>query len=124
MSTLLVDIVTEDPLNDEFVLYLVENGPWTNPLEDRLRVIQTRLYVSLDAVVDGHLASKYPNSRARKIRIQVDCHNSPPESVMEFIRKFSSYFENDTEMQQAIAGSSFVRSIRIVNAVDIGRNIK
>jgi len=124
MSTLIIDIVTEDPLNDEFVLYLVENGPWIIPLDDRLRIIQDRLYNSLDAVIDGHLAAKYPNSKARKVRIQVDAHDSPPKSVLEVVRRFSSHLLNDIKLQQAISNSPFVQSIRVVNAIDIGRELK
>jgi hypothetical protein len=73
VSKVLIDLVAEDSKHNEFVLYLVENGPWEHGiLESQLKRIQKRLYDAVDVVIEGYLASKYPQSKARRIRIQVD----------------------------------------------------
>lgn len=51
-----VDLITERP-DGTFVMYLVEQGPWTSEPTDHLRRIQDRLYDYFDVAVDGHLAS-------------------------------------------------------------------
>jgi hypothetical protein len=121
MPTLVVDLIVEDPVNNEFVLCLVETGPWTEPVEDRLRNLQDRLYDSFDAIVDGLVAAKFPQSKGRRIRLQVDGHDDPPESVVELVRKFASHLKNNAEFQQAIIGSPFVETLRVVNGADMGR---
>ena len=122
MSLLTIDLVTDDHINNEFVLCLVETGPWAEPIENRLKKLQDRLYDSFDAIVDGHVASKFPQSKGRKIRLQVDSHDAAPVSVLEFVRKFTDHLKNDAESQQAIRSSPFVESLRVVNGADIGRH--
>ena len=118
MSTLKIDLITEDPHQDEFVLHLVEEGPWDQAaLAGRLRTIQNRLYDTVDLVIDGHLASRYPESKAQRIRIQVDCHDAPSE-VHELVFRFQQHMITDPEYQQAIRTSGFVSELRIVSGGD------
>jgi hypothetical protein len=123
MPTITFDLVTDDPKNDEFVVYLVEGGPWNDALNERLRRLQGRLYDAFDAVVDGALASEYPESKGRRIRIQIDCHKSPPETVLNLVRKFANFIHNSDEYQNAIKKSSFVEDVRVVNGADFGRHL-
>jgi len=121
MKELTVDLVTEDPINDEYVVYLVEDGPWTS-IENQLRKLQERLYDSFDMIVDGHVATKFPQSLGRKIRLQVDSYNSPPRELIEFVWKFSDYLKNDSERKRLISNSPFIAALRLVNGSDIGRS--
>jgi hypothetical protein len=123
MPTLVVDLIVDDPVNDEFVLCLVETGPWIEPMNARLKKLQDRLYDSFDAIADGYVSEKYPQSRGRKIRLQVDSHDAPPESVLELVRNFSRHLQNDAEYREAIHSSPFVEFLRVVNGVDMGRRL-
>lgn len=122
MANITFDLITDDPKNDEFVVYLVEDGPWSNDLHERLKNLQGRLYNAFDAVVDGALASKYPESKSRRVRIQVDCHNAPPRAVLDFVKKFGAFISHSDEYQKAIKESSFVTDIYVVNGSDLGRH--
>jgi len=121
MAKITFNLVTEDPKNDELVVYLVEPGPWTSPSNERLKKIQSRLYDAFDAVVDGALTSKYPESKGRRIRVQVDCHDSPPEAVLNLVRKFATFIHDRNEYSKAIQQSPFVKDFRVVNGTDFGR---
>ena len=65
-----INLITDDPNNDEIVLYLVEESPWELPIEDRLRRIQDRIYNTVDVAIDGQLLTTHPETKGRKIRIQ------------------------------------------------------
>jgi hypothetical protein len=93
-------------------------------MRKRLKEIQGKLYDAFDAVVDGALASKYPESRGRRIRIQVDCHDSPPDTVLNMVRQFAAFIHDSQEYQAAIKESSFVKALRVVNGSDIGRRLR
>jgi hypothetical protein len=109
-----VDLIADDPLHDEFVLHLVEDGPWdAADVEDRMRALQSRLYDVVDLVIDGHLVGKYPESKGRRIRIQVDCLNEP-EEIREFVAKFGEHIETDPEYRKAMELSQFVSRLRII----------
>ena len=122
MPNLTIDLVLSDPKNDEYVLCLVETGPWPEVVETRLRQLQDRLYNTFDAAVDGHVAAKFPDSMGMKIRVQVDSHDDPPESVPAFVRKFAAHLETNTEYREAIGKSIFIQALRVVNGCDLGRN--
>ena len=123
MAHITFNLITEDPKNDELVVYLVEGGTWNGALHEHLKKLQSRLYDAFDAVVDGALASKYPESKGRRIRIQVDCHNSPPETVLNLVRKFAAFIHDSNEYQKAIRESSFVTDVHVVNGSDFGRHL-
>ena len=120
MGTVTFNLITEDPRSGELVVCLVENGPWNDDLDDCLEKLQARLYDAFDMVVDGLLASKYPESMGQQIRIQVDCYDSPPEKVLSFVRKFSAFIHESKEYQTAIKESAFITDIRVVNGSDLG----
>lgn len=122
MPKLTVDLVTEDPNKKEWVLYLVEAGPWdTDTLENRLQALQERVYDAIDVAVDGHLASKFSDSKGKKVRIQIDCHDNPPKEVNVFLARIARYIERNQEYQDAIKGSVFIRGLRIVGRSQMGR---
>jgi hypothetical protein len=123
MAKITFDLITDDPKNDELVVYLVEAGPWSGALHERLQKIQSRLYDAFDAVVDGALTAKYPETKGRRIRIQVDCHNSPPDTVLNLVRKFATFVRDNSEYQKAIRESSYVTDVRVVNGGDFGRHL-
>ena len=107
-----IDFVGNDPENDEFVLFLVEEGPWENSSsEDRLRVIQDRLYNTVDVAIDGILFEKYPNQRGRKVRIQLDCYDPPSDLIKQLVNAVDQFVNNSEEYQSDIKNRKNVASI-------------
>ena len=110
-----IDFITHDGQNDEYVMYLVEEGPWNRKtLADRMRSIQARVYKAVDAAVDGHLARAYPESRGRKLRIQVDLHGEPPNDVEALVLRLAKHITQAEEYVRDIEASDHVVSLRIV----------
>ncbi len=119
-----VDLFTHDSANDEFVVYLVEDGPW--PTEDSgwkdcLSKIQDRIFAAIDAVVDGHVAEKYPESLGKKIRVQIDSPSGLPPALANLVSKVREHLGKENEYHSAIEQSRFVQSLRISTGHEMGR---
>lgn len=85
----IIDFIAKGDSEDEWRVVLVEEGPWPGPIEEQLRRIQGRLYDCIDIVLDGQLAEKFPDSRGKRIILQLDCYNLPRGEVGEFFRRFA-----------------------------------
>ena len=110
-----IDFFTVDPSAAEFVLYLVEEGPWTeSAIEERLRAIQARIYNAIDAALDGHVAREHPESQGMPVRIQVDLHDHPPEPVRGLVTRLAEHVATDAEYQRDIGQSPHVGGLRIL----------
>jgi hypothetical protein len=119
MGKVTIDIIAEDPKRKEWVLYLVEEGPWRRrAIEDRLRTLQNRIYDAVDVVLGGHLASKFPDSKGRSVRIQVDCYDEPPADLGMVVREIARFIKKSAEYQTDIKKSEFTKGIRIVIRTD------
>jgi hypothetical protein len=111
-----IDFITTDPVNDEYVLYLVEEGPWNEEVfVDRLREVQSRIYKTIDVAIDGHLAKTHPESRGRKIRIQVDLHDNPSVAVDELVGRLASHVAGSVQHQRDIEASDSIAALRITS---------
>ena len=110
-----VDFFTVDQASDEFVMYLVEEGPWEEEtLEERLRVLQARIYNAVDVAIDGHLEKGHPASHGCKVRIQVDLHDDPPNAAEDLVRRLADHVEDSEEYGQDIESSEHIDGLRIV----------
>jgi len=119
-----LDFITYDPTNDEFVLYLVEDGPWPDDeagerkyLED----LQDRLLCAADAAIDGGVAKKFPDSRGKRVRIQVDSPHGAPPSVDELVEAVERYVHEDAEYTDALEALQHISGLRIVTGKQMGR---
>jgi hypothetical protein len=75
-----IDFVLSSPDGNEYVLVLVEDRPWSEPgVIDHLT---DRVNRSVGYVVDGHLASNFPETVGRDVRIHVD-HREPVDTDVE-----------------------------------------
>lgn len=124
MRRVTVDIVTDDPANDEVVLYLVEDGPW--PADEaswteRLRPVQDRLYDAVDAAVDGHLAARFPDTHGKKLRIQVDSPGGCPIRLQQLVERFRRALTEGRDYREAIRRSDFISGLRVVTGHEMGR---
>jgi len=110
-----VDFFTVDRSSDEFVMYLVEEGPWgQEALEGRMRQIQGRIYKAVDVAIDGHLAKAHPESRGSKVKIQVDLHGSPPSAVEALVQRLADHIAKAEEYVRDVAASEHIKGLRIV----------
>ena len=71
-------------------MVLVEQGPWTVPIEGHLQSLQDRLYGCLEAALDGQLAHQVPRAANKKVVIQVDFYGVPRREADDFMERFSS----------------------------------
>jgi len=106
------------------VVYLVEDGPW--PTEDYgwkecLSRIEGRIFDAIDAVVDGQVAEKYPESLGKKIRVQIDSPSGLPLALANLVSKVREHLGKENEYHSAIEQSRFVRSLRISTGHEMGR---
>ena len=119
-----IDLVTHDPHSDEFVLYLVEDGPWPtreSEWKECLKGIQDRILAAADAAIDGHLAQKYPDSVGKSIRIQVDSPNGCPDRVDNLVAAVKTFLNHDPSYISTIGASPHIRGLRVVTAKEMGR---
>jgi len=124
MRRVTIDIVTQDPVNDEVVMYLVDDGPW--PDDDagwieRLRPIQEWLYGAADAAIDGHLAARYPDMRGKKVRIQVDSPSGCPPQLESLVQRFQQALAESHDYREAVLRSEFISGLRVVTGHQMGR---
>jgi hypothetical protein len=109
--TTVVDFIAKSSSTDEWKMVLVEEGPWSEPIEDHLRRIQGRLYDCIDAAIDGQLAAKFPDSSGKRVVIQLDCYNVPKSELSDFFHAFSDGVFLTDNYKNALAESKFVQVI-------------
>ncbi len=105
-----VDFVARGASPHEWRLVLVEQGPWKEPYEEHLRTLQNRLYGCIDAVLEGKVAEKYPESERARIVIQIDGYDLPDGVVRDFFGRFSngvfSFGDYKAAMEQSLFASA------------------
>ncbi|MFZ3343068.1 MAG: hypothetical protein WA213_19460 [Terriglobales bacterium] len=107
----IVDFVARGEAEDEWKMVLVEQGPWAGPIDDQLRRLQERLYGTIDAALDGQLAEQFPESRGKKLIVQLDAYNVPRAEVSEFFDRFSEGVLSTADYRQALKNNQFVKGI-------------
>ena len=119
-----IDHVTQDPRTDEFVLYLVDDGPWPDVESEwkaRLKAIQDRVLAAADVAIDGHLAARYPDSMGKAVRIQIDSPAGSPGRLEELVSALKRFLREDESYASATAASKFIRGLRLVTGKELGR---
>jgi hypothetical protein len=119
-----LELVTYDPRSDEFVLYVVEDGPW--PSSDPewrtcLRRIQDRIFEAVDAAVHGGLAKKFADSIGKPIRVELDSPSGTPVRVEELVAAIRRFLAEDEEYRKVIAESPYIKALRLVTGKELGR---
>jgi hypothetical protein len=105
-----IDLITDRP-DGSFVLYLIEQGPWSADAMTHLHAIQDRVYACFDLVVEGQLAKGHPDSSGRAVVIRVDAYGTPPGKVAGFIRFLAELIARSPDHQDALRRSPHVASI-------------
>ena len=127
MPKVTLDLITTDATTGEYVLYLVEDGPWPldqKRLEVELTRIQNRILNAVDVVTGGHLAKKYPDSIKGKVRIQIDSPSGLPKRLEDLIERVKEFVLKDANYYSAVTESPYVAQLRIVTGHEIGRFAK
>jgi len=117
-KTITVDFVAKSATSSEWRMVLVETGPWQGPLDDHLRALQDRLYDCIDAALDGQLEGKFPESKGKRLVVQVDCYNIPRDAVEPFFDEFSTGVFTAGDYQDATRKNPYVSSIEFAITFD------
>ena len=88
MSEVMVNFIAFNDARDTCQMVLVE-GPWDDDIEDHLRSLQDRMFGCLNAALDGHLATQFPESKGLNVVIRVDCYDVPRHEVEAFFGRFA-----------------------------------
>ena len=99
MTTAKIDLITENHTTGEFVLIIVEDGPWpvtNSDWTECLSRIQTRIYDAMDIAIDCHLAMKYPDAKGKKVRIPLDSPSGAPHRLIQLVSKLRELIVTDT----------------------------
>jgi hypothetical protein len=107
-----VDFIAKGKSTNEWKMVLVEEGDWRN-VDSRLHQLQDRLYNCIDAVLDGQLAEKFPESDAKDIIIQVELFDAPEDDVAPFIERFSKGVFSVAGYAEALKACRFANTISI-----------
>jgi hypothetical protein len=110
-KTVVVDFVAKGTTSDEWRMVLVESGPWSGPVSDHLKTLQNRLYDCIDAALDGQLAEKFPESKGKRLVVQVDCYNIARDPVESFFDEFSKRVFAVGDYKDATANNPYVSGI-------------
>jgi 2'-5' RNA ligase len=106
-----IDLITTRS-DGTFILCVVEQGPWANDsVKEELRRLQERLYDCVDVAVDGHLASKYPDSRGKAVVVRLDCYGISKAAVGPFFERFVKHVQQSTEIQNDLRNNGFISSL-------------
>lgn len=112
MGKVTVDFVARDQPHGGWTLIFVEQGPWSvDQVDAKLRDLQERLYTCLDAVLDGDVAHRFPESRGLPLMIQVDAYDISSAALSEFFERFSAGALSAPEYASAMKEQQFYPSI-------------
>ena len=79
-----IDLVTHDPVQDEYKLIMVEERPWTGAAE-QLEQLREKINNYAMFVLDEGLLHSYPDAAGRPVCIQLDCVSTAPAEIQELI---------------------------------------
>lgn len=105
-----VAFVAKGDRNDEWRMFVFEQGPWEDVTRELLR-FQERLYDCVDTVVDGLVAEKFPESKGGRVVISVYCNDLPKEEVSDFFQRFTKGIFHDGEYSVALERQNYAAEL-------------
>ena len=106
-----IDFIARGERSNEWLIVLVESGPWTGSIEANLQPLQTNLYDCVDSVLDGQLADEFPQFVGMHLTIRVDFYNINKVDVEPFFDSFATEALGTGDYKKAVASSPFVKGI-------------
>ncbi|WP_435442737.1 MULTISPECIES: hypothetical protein [unclassified Variovorax] len=119
-----IDVVSFDPVRDQYALHLVESEDLPDHVDDRrarLKAIQDRVFSAVDAAIDGHLAEKYPETLGQTVRVQVDSPSGRNDEIELVVSRVADYLSTDPEYVTATKKSTYVRAVHVLTSHQLGR---
>ena len=81
----IMDLIEMDPVSEKVVLVMIEQREWgVGP--QQFRQLEEKINRYLGYVLEGHLASHYPQYRGKRVRIRLDCVEEPHGDAVRFVR--------------------------------------
>jgi hypothetical protein len=80
----LVDLIEADPKADKVVLVMIEPRAWGDDPQ-QFQQIEEKINRYLGYVLDGHLATHYPQYEGKRVRIRLDCAEEPRGDAVKFV---------------------------------------
>ena len=113
IKKVVVDFVARGTNESEWLVVLVEqlDAGAVGDISRFLNRLQDRLYDCLDAILDGSLADRYPETLNNKVIIRVDCYNAPEDDVLVFFNAFSSGVLKIPDYSAALEDNAFVSNV-------------
>jgi len=98
-----VDLISRRPIDEAFVLVLVEDGPWADAeILENLKKLQSRLIKTVDAVVDGSFARQFPESSGKHFVIRLNSYNVRSEELDVFFTRFTAWIKKSEKAARGI----------------------
>ncbi|WP_368665759.1 DUF6572 domain-containing protein [Pseudarthrobacter sp. AG30] len=79
-----IDLVTHDPVRDEYKLIMVEDRPWAGA-PGQLEQLREKINNYAMFVLDEGLLRSYPEAAGHPVCIQLDCVSTPTAEIQELI---------------------------------------
>ena len=110
ISKVVIDFLAKGKSDDEWLVVFVEEGR-IDKVDEFLYALQKKFYDCLDAILDGALAEKFPQTKGGRIVIRLDGYDLPEEQVREFFLAFSNGALETEDYRAALNDNQFVREI-------------
>jgi len=112
-----IDYLTRHDATGDYALYLVEPAGWSD-LDARLHKLQDRIYTAVDALLDGQIASDYPDSKGTFVRIKiVFLGQDAPERAVQMIDRLHAYVNESPEHAQAGVSRGLISGLAITHSI-------
>jgi len=113
MPSVTVDFVTRSASGDTYNLILVETGPWADAdVMTELTRVQGRLDDVVNAVLQGALIDRYPETRGHPLVIRLDGWGLPEGLIPEFCAHFADHVRTSPAIRDALKKDGIVPSLR------------
>jgi hypothetical protein len=79
-----IDMIAQDTKTGEIVLRMDELNPWDGS-DERLLALQERFNAYVSFLLDGEMASEYPELAGKPARIEMRCAQMPDTRALELL---------------------------------------
>lgn len=87
-----IDVIGFDEPSGEVLLVMKEERPWTGG-DAQLHELQEKFNAYASFVLDGEMASAYPELAGKPVRIELRCGQMPSERALELLQAIHDQLE-------------------------------
>jgi hypothetical protein len=107
-----VNAINRRPVDEAYVLVLVEDGPWADSeILENLKKLQSRLMRTVDAILNGSFARRFPESAGKHFVIRLDSYKIRTEELDLFFTRFSNWIKKSEKVARGVEEGKFVLSL-------------